>query len=80
MLALADVQYYTKHSGVAPVKGFLQSSIQGPAFTAVKENRFHGCVEEAEFGVTGEVGVPYTGHAIQGPPCECLPHFQVLLG
>ena len=35
MLALADVQYYSKHSGVAPVKGFLQSFFQGPAFTAV---------------------------------------------
>ena len=56
MCTLADVKYCTQHSGVA--RRLLQGWLQGPAFAAVEENRLYRCIEEAEFDLTGEVGVP----------------------
>ena len=39
--------------------GQCQARLQGPAFTAIEENRLYRCIEEAEFDLTGEVGVAY---------------------
>lgn len=44
---LADVKHYLHYSGVAPISRLQQSWLQGPAFTAIGENRFYRCRQEA---------------------------------
>ena len=78
MLVLVYVQYYMQHSGVASIQRLLQGGLQGPGFTAIKEYKLHGCLEEANFYVSRETGFPNTSHAIQGLPCQRLPHLKVL--
>lgn len=46
----------------------LQGRLQGPAFTAIQENRLGSCKEEAKLDVTREVGSPYTSHTIKSFP------------
>lgn len=67
---LAGVKHYLHYSGVAPISRLQQSWLQGPAFTAIGENRFYRCRQEAGSDSSGGVGIPYIGHVIQSLPSK----------
>lgn len=62
--ALHNAKHCMQHPGIAPIQGPLYGWLQGPAFTAIKENGLYCHIEEAEFDLVGEVGVHTTGHVI----------------
>lgn len=79
MRALADVKHYPQNPGIAAVQGLLQGWLQSPAFTAIEVDGLYCCIEVDESDLAGEIGVPYTWHAVLDPLCKCLSHFQILL-
>lgn len=52
---------------------------QGLAFIAIEENTLQCCIEEAEFDLSEEGGVPYVGLAIQDLQIKYLAHLKILL-
>lgn len=70
---LAGVEHYLQCSGGAPIWRLQQSWLQGPAFTAIEENRFCPCRQEAGSDWSGEVGIPYIGRVIQSLPSKQAP-------
>lgn len=52
MCALSHVEHRARHSIVASVESILQRWLQGPAFTAIQENRLHCKAAKLSFSMT----------------------------